>query len=140
MRYLLDTNIVSDLVRNPQGKVARHVRAVGEKHVCTSIIVAAELRYGAAKKGSPRLSSQLDAVLGALEVLPFETPADASYGSLRTRLEQAGTPIGANDLLNNDLLIAAQALALGYVIVTDNEREFSRVKGLRLQNWLRSRE
>jgi tRNA(fMet)-specific endonuclease VapC len=140
MRYLLDTNIVSDLVRNPQGKVARHIRTVGEKHVCTSIIVAAELRYAAdkkraAKKGSPRLSSQLDAVLGALEVLPFETPADASYGFLRTRLEQAGTPIGANDLL-----IAAQALALGYVIVTDNEREFSRVKGLRLQNWLRSRE
>jgi tRNA(fMet)-specific endonuclease VapC len=138
MRYLLDTNIVSDLVRNPQGKVARHVRTVGEKHVCTSIIVAAELRYGANKKGSPRLSSQLDAVLGVLEVLPFETPADASYGLLRTRLEKLGTPIGANDLLNNDLLIAAQALALGYVIVTDNEREFSRVKGLRLQNWLRS--
>ena len=140
MRYLLDTNIVSDLVRNPQGTVARQVRRVGEKQVCTSIIVAAELRYAAAKKradkkGSPRLSSQLDAVLGALEVLPFETPADASYGLLRTRLERAGTPIGANDLL-----IAAQALALGYVIVTDNEREFSRVKGLRLQNWLRSKE
>lgn len=145
MRYLLDTNIVSDLVRNPQGKVARQVRRVGEKQVCTSIIVAAELRYAAdkkraAKKGSPRLSSQLDAVLGVLEVLPFETPADTSYGLLRTRLEQAGTPVGANDLVNNDLLIAAQALALGYVIVTDNEREFSRVKGLRLQNWLRSTE
>jgi tRNA(fMet)-specific endonuclease VapC len=55
MRYLLDTNIVSDLVRNPQGKVARQVRKVGEKHVCTSIIVAAELRYGANKKRSPRL-------------------------------------------------------------------------------------
>jgi len=82
-------------------------------------------------------------VLGVLEVLPFETPADASYGLLRSRLEQAGTPIGANDLLNNDLLnndllIAAQSLALGYVIVTDNEREFSRINGLRLQNWLRS--
>jgi tRNA(fMet)-specific endonuclease VapC len=140
MRYLLDTNIVSDLVRNPQGKVARHVRTVGEKHVCTSIIVAAELRYAANKKradkkGSPRLSSQLDAVLAVLEVLPFETPAGATYGLLRTRLEQAGTPIGANDLL-----IAAQALTLGYVIVTDNEREFSRIKGLRLQNWLRSPE
>ncbi len=135
MRYLLDTNIVSDLVRDPQGKVARQVRTVGEKHVCTSIIVAAELRYGADKKGSPRLSSQLDAVLGALEILPFETPADRSYGLLRTRLEKAGTPIGANDLL-----IAAQALALGCVIVTDNEREFSRVEELRVQNWLRDRE
>jgi tRNA(fMet)-specific endonuclease VapC len=135
MRYLLDTNIVSDLVRNPQGRAASHIRAVGEKQICTSMIVAAELRYGAAKKGSPRLSSQLDAVLGALEILPLETPADKSYGLLRTRLEQAGTPIGANDLL-----IAAQALALGCVIVTDNEREFSQVKGLRLQNWLRSAE
>jgi tRNA(fMet)-specific endonuclease VapC len=135
MRYLLDTNIVSDLVRNPQGEVARHVRAVGERQVCTSIIVAAELRYGAAKKSSPRLSSQLDAVLGVLEVLPFEAPADTTYGLLRTRLEKRGTPIAGNDLL-----IAAQALALGYVIVTDNEKEFSRVEGLRLQNWLRSTE
>jgi tRNA(fMet)-specific endonuclease VapC len=132
MRYLLDTNVVSDLVRNPQGKVAQHIRKVGEGEVCTSIIVAAELRYGAAKKGSPRLSSQLEIVLGVLEVLPFETPADAAYGLLRTRLEQAGTPIGANDLL-----IAAQALALGYTIVTDNEKEFARVDDLLRENWLR---
>ena len=132
MRYLLDTNVVSDLVRNPQGKVAQRIRKVGEGEVCTSIIVAAELRYGAAKKGSPRLSSQLEVVLGVLEVLPFETPADAAYGLLRTRLEQAGTPIGANDLL-----IAAQTLALGYTIVTDNEKEFARVDDLLRENWLR---
>ena len=133
MRYLLDTNIVSDLVRNPQGRVAQHIRKVGEAQVCTSIIVAAELRYGAAKKGSPRLSAQLEAVLGVLAVLPFETPADAAYGLLRTRLEQAGTPIGANDLL-----IAAQTLSLGSTIVTDNEKEFTRVRSLRRENWLRS--
>ena len=132
MRYFLDTNIVSDLVRNPHGNVAQHIRKVGEAQVCTSIIVAAELRYGAAKKGSPRLSAQLEAVLGALEVLPFETPADAAYGLLRTRLEKAGRPIGANDLL-----IAAQALALGYTIVTDNEKEFAHVEDLRRENWLR---
>jgi tRNA(fMet)-specific endonuclease VapC len=131
MRYLLDTNIVSDLVRNPQGRVAQHIRKVGEAQVCTSIIVAAELRYGAAKKGLPRLSAQLEAVLGVLAVLPFETPADAAYGLLRTRLEQAGTPIGANDLL-----IAAQTLSLGYTIVTDNEKEFTRVRSLRRENWL----
>ena len=132
MRYLLDTNIVSDLVRNPQGKVAQHIRRVGEAHVCTSIIVAGELRYGAAKKGSARLSSQVDAVLGALEVLPWEKRVDVTYGALRLRLEQAGTPIGANDLL-----IAAHALALGYAVVTDNEKEFGRVKDLRCENWLR---
>ena len=132
MRYLLDTNIVSDLVRNPQGKVAEQILKVGETKVCTSIIVAAELRYGAEKKQSPRLSSQLEAVLGALQILPLEKPADASYGSLRAQLERAGKPIGANDLL-----IAAQALALGYTVVTDNEKEFSRVRQLNLENWLR---
>jgi tRNA(fMet)-specific endonuclease VapC len=132
MRYLLDTNVVSDLVRNPQGKVAQRIRKVGEAQVFTSIIVAAELRYGAAKRRSPRLSAQLEAVLGALEVLPFETPADAAYGLLRTRLEQAGRPIGANDML-----IAAQAIALGYTIVTDNENEFARIEDLPRENWLR---
>lgn len=132
MRYLLDTNIVSDLVRNPPGRVAQHIRKIGETQVCTSIIVAAELRYGAAKKQSPRLTAQLQAVLGALEILPLQEPADATYGALRAMLERAGRPIGANDLL-----IAAQALTLGYTLVTDNEKEFAQVKGLRRENWLR---
>jgi len=132
MRYLLDTNVVSDLIRNPQGRVAEHIRKIGEAQVCTSIIVAAELRYGATKKGSPRLTTQLEAVLGALDVLPFEAPADAAYGLIRTQLEQAGRSIGSNDLL-----IAAQAVALGYAIVTDNEGEFARIDGLPHENWLR---
>ncbi|HXY98995.1 MAG TPA: type II toxin-antitoxin system VapC family toxin [Stellaceae bacterium] len=132
MRYLLDTNIVSDLVRNPQGRIAGHIGDVGEAQICTSIIVAAELRYGATKRRSRRLAAQLEAVLAAFEVLPFEPPADITYGKLRTRLEQAGTPIGGNDLL-----IAAQAMTLGYTIVTDNEREFARIVGLRRENWLR---
>jgi tRNA(fMet)-specific endonuclease VapC len=132
MRYLLDTNVVSDLVRNPQGTVARRIRKVGEARVCTSIIVAAELRYGAAKKGSARLSAQLEAVLSALEVLPFEAPADAVYASLRAGLEEVGRPIGANDML-----IAAHALALGCTIVTGNQEEFARVRGLLRENWLR---
>ena len=132
MRYLLDTNAVSDLVRNPQGKVAQRIRKVGEARICTSIIVAAELRYGAIKKGSPGLSAQLEMVLNALEVLPFEPPADAIYASLRTSLEEVGMPIGAHDML-----IAAHALALGCTIVTDNDREFARVHGLSCENWLR---
>lgn len=133
MRYLLDTNIVSALVRDPRGPVTERVRAVGEANVCTSIIVTSELRYGAAKKGSARLSAQLELVLNALDVLPFEAPADASYGDLRAQLERAGTSIGGNDLL-----IAAQAITGGYIVVTDNQREFERVKGLRLENWLRA--
>jgi tRNA(fMet)-specific endonuclease VapC len=132
MRYLLDTNIVSDLVRNPQGRIAQHIRKIGEGQVCTSIIVAAELRYGAAKKQSARLTAQLQAVLGALEILPLEAPADTIYGALRARLEKAGRPIGANDLL-----IAAQTLALGYTLVTDNEKEFAQIKDLPRENWLR---
>jgi tRNA(fMet)-specific endonuclease VapC len=132
IRYLLDTNIVSDLIRNPQGEIAQRIRKVGEARVCTSIIVAAELRYGAAKKASTRLRSQVEAVLGAIEVLPLEPPADAVYGSIRARLEQAGRLIGANDML-----IAAHALALGYILVSDNEKEFARIHDLLLENWLR---
>jgi tRNA(fMet)-specific endonuclease VapC len=132
MRYLLDTNIVSDLVRHPRGRAAEHIGRVGEAQVCTSIIVAAELRHGAVKRGSPRLASQLEAVLGVLDVLPFAAPADAVYGDIRTRLEQTGRPIGGNDLL-----IAAQTIALGYTMVTDNEAEFARIDGLLRENWLR---
>lgn len=132
MRFLLDTNIVSDLVRNPQGRVTQCIREVGEARVRTSIIVAAELRYGAAKKGSRRLAAQLEAVLGALEIVPFEAPADAAYGRLRAGLEGAGQPIGGNDLL-----IAAQVIACRDTLVTDNEREFARIDGLSWENWLR---
>ena len=131
MRYLLDTNIVSELIRNPQGSVTERVREAGESQVATSIIVAAELRYGAAKKGSARLTAQIEAVLGALEVLPFEEPADRVYGVLRAGLEQKGQPIGGNDLL-----IAAQALSLGFTLVTANEREFAKIEDLPCENCL----
>jgi tRNA(fMet)-specific endonuclease VapC len=132
MRYLLDTNIIADLVRDPKGRVAERIRGVGETAVCTSIVVAAELRYGAAKKESSRLTAQVEAILGAIEVLPLEAPADATYGQLRARLERSGQSIGANDLL-----IAAHALALGHTLVTANEREFARIDDLRRANWLR---
>jgi tRNA(fMet)-specific endonuclease VapC len=131
VRFLLDTNIVSDLVRHPRGRIADRIAKVGEQHICTSIIVAAELRYGAAKKGSSQLTAQLEAVLGALDVLVLEAPVDTVYGELRARLEHAGQPMGANDLL-----IAAHAVALGHTVVTDNEREFSRIDDLRVENWL----
>lgn len=132
MRYLLDTNVVSDLVRRPQGLVARAIARVGEERVCTSLVVAAELRYGAEKKGSSALSTQLEAILAALEVEPLEAPADEHYGRIRATLERRGTPIGGNDLL-----IAAHALALGCTLVTDDDAEFARVPGLRCANWLR---
>lgn len=130
-KYLLDTNIVSALVREPQGQVTRQIARVGEGRVCTSIIVACELRFGAAKKGSPRLTEQLEQVLSALTVLALEPGADHRYGELRAALERDGVPIGANAML-----IAAHALALGLTLVTDNVNAFQRVKGLAVRNWL----
>jgi tRNA(fMet)-specific endonuclease VapC len=130
--YLLDTNIVSDLVQHPQGRVAARIAQIGDDKVATSIIVACEMRYGAARKNSPRLFAQLETLLGALEIVPLESPTDHHYGELRARLEMVGRPISANDML-----IAAHALAIDYTLVTDNVREFSRIKGLRVENWLR---
>ncbi len=133
-RFLLDTNILSDLVRSPQGRIATHIAEAGDDSICTSIIVAAELRFGAAKKGSDRLTTQLERILSAIDIQPFDAPADAAYAGLRTQLELAGSPIGGNDML-----IAAHALATGCTVVTDNEREFVRVNGLQVENWLQSR-
>jgi tRNA(fMet)-specific endonuclease VapC len=132
VRFLLNTNIVSDLVRRPHGRIAAKIAEIGEQQVATSIIVAAELRYGAAKKGSPRLSAQLEAILGSLDVTALEPPADVAYGDLCAALEKSGRLIGPNDLL-----IAAQSLALEMVLVTDNPGEFERVDGLKVENWLR---
>jgi tRNA(fMet)-specific endonuclease VapC len=132
VRYLLDTNIISDLVRNPQGRAARHVARVGDLNVCTSIVVAAELRFGAIKKDSPRLTTQIETVLDVVDILPLESPVDREYGRLRARLEREGQPIGSNDLL-----IAAQSIALGVTLVTDNLSEFSRIAELSCENWLR---
>jgi tRNA(fMet)-specific endonuclease VapC len=94
--------------------------------------VASELRYGAAKRASARLSQQLNLILDTLDVVALESPTDEIYGAIRTKLEKSGKPIGGNDLL-----IAAHAIALDSVLVTDNEREFSRVDGLTRENWLR---
>jgi tRNA(fMet)-specific endonuclease VapC len=98
-QYLLDTNILSDLVRHPQGRVFQHIVDVGEDRVCTSIIVACELRFGVVKSSSSRLVQQLELILEVLTVLPLESPVDKFYAAIRTHLEQAGTPIGPNDLL-----------------------------------------
>lgn len=130
-RYMLDTNVISDLIRNPQGKAAKRVARVGEDNICTSIIVAAELRYGCAKSGSKRLFNAVEDLLSEIKVLPFDLPADAEYGAIRSVLEVAGTPIGSNDLL-----IAAHAHATGATIVTANTKEFKRVRGLKVENWL----
>ncbi len=128
---MLDTNIVSHLIRNPQGQVAEKLAAHGMSGICISIIVAAELRYGAAKKCSAPLQSRVEDVLERMDVLPFDRPCDAEYGRLRAKLEAAGTPIGPTDMF-----IAAHALAIGASLITGNLREFRRVPGLKAENWL----
>lgn len=113
----------------------QRIEAIGEEHIATSIIVAAELRFGAAKKGSPALTERVEALLSRFNVLPFQPNTDEVYGAIRADLESKGTPIGANDLL-----IAAHAKYLDqkddWVLVTANEREFQRVDGLTVENWL----
>jgi tRNA(fMet)-specific endonuclease VapC len=128
---MLDTNIISDLIRNPQGKAAKRIAKAGEDNICTSIIVAAELRYGCAKSGSERLLKAVEDLLGEIAVLPLDVPADTEYGSIRAALEAAGKPIGSNDLL-----IAAHAYTTGATIVTANTDEFKRIRGLKVENWL----
>src|SRR6185436_13337454 len=103
----------------------------GEETVCVSLLVAAELRFGAARKQSARLTQQVEAVLSVLPILALETPVDAHYAEIRVELETSGNPIGPNDLI-----IAAHARALSLTLVTHNLVEFSRVPGLLVQNWL----
>jgi tRNA(fMet)-specific endonuclease VapC len=131
--FLLDTNVLSALARDPRGAVAGHIARVGEANVCTSIVVAAELRYGAAKRQSARLTTRLDVILTAMDIVPFETPMERVYADIRNALEQKGRPIGGNDLI-----IAAQALALDAVLVTDNVKEFEQVPSLKVENWVRA--
>ena len=131
VRYLLDTNIVSAVVRDPGGTLAKRLSAMPRSEFGISIIVACELRYGVARKGSARLSSQLEAVLEGVDILPIEEQADRHYGEIRTELERIGRPIG-----HNDLLIAAHARALEATLVTHNTDEFARVPGLAIENWL----
>lgn len=129
--YLLDTNIISDLIRNPQGKVYQRIKQEGESTICTSIIVAAELRFGAQKRGSPALTQRIESLLSHIVVLALNEPADQYYGMIRQQLQQKGQPIGPNDLL-----IAAHALSLNLTLVTHNVQEFERVEGLRVEDWL----
>lgn len=128
---MLDTNVVSALMRDPQGKIAARIKEVGPDAIAVSIVVAAELRYGCSKKGSAALTERVETILGSLDIIAFDSPADAEYGTIRAALDASGTPIGPNDLL-----IAAHARSLGAVLVTANTGEFERVPGLQIENWV----
>jgi tRNA(fMet)-specific endonuclease VapC len=128
---MLDTDIVSDLVRHPHGRVATKVIQHGADTVCISVISSAELLYGALRTGSARLLDRVENVLANVHILPFDRPCDLEYGKVRSELEAAGQPIGPNDTL-----IAAHARSLSLTIVTANTSEFARVRGLHVENWL----
>lgn len=131
-RYLLDTNVLSQLIRDPRGPIAQRLATAGDAQVFTSVVVASELRFGARKKGSPLLTDRVERLLASIEVAPLEVGVDRIYGDLRHTLESSGQMIGANDLF-----IAAHALEQDATLVTDNVAEFKRVSGLRLENWVR---
>jgi len=132
MLYMLDTNIVSAIMHDPSGSVATRLQQTSRDERALSIIVAAELRFGIAKRSSKVLARRFEALIAEIPIVPFHAPADKIYAELRAGLEKQGTPVGANDML-----IAAHALALGATLVTDNKREFARIKSLKIENWLR---
>lgn len=129
--YLLDTNIISEIIRNPFGLAAQRIEQADPKTICTSVVVAAEWRYGCAKKGSAKLLVREKSVLETIRVLSLDVPADVEYGQIRAELKRAGQSIGFNDLL-----IGAHTRALGMTLVTNNMREFGRIRGLSVENWL----
>jgi len=132
MRFMLDTNIVSAIMREPRGSPVRVAfDEVEAEDLCVSIVAAAELKFGLAHRPSTRLAQRLDELFELVKILPFACPADQVYADIRAHLARQGTPIGPNDLF-----IAAHALALDLPLVTANIREFSRVPDLRVENWL----
>ncbi len=134
VRYLLDTNIISHMMVNADGVVAKRAEhrmtSPDAPELCTSIVVQCELAFGLKKRPSSRLQAAMDAQLAALVVLPLDQEVAAHYANLRTQLEALGTPIGPNDTL-----IAAHTLALDATLVS-GDAEFLRVPGLKLENWL----
>ncbi|MCF1434387.1 PIN domain-containing protein [Agrobacterium vitis] len=130
-RYMLDTNIISDVVRNPMGRAADVMHGLNRDDICLSSIVLSEILFGIQRKGSERLTRLVEGVLERIAVIAYDDLAGRHYAEIRTTLEKQGTPIGATDLF-----IAAHALSLDMVLVTNNTREFARVSGLKLENWL----
>ncbi|HEV2843985.1 MAG TPA: type II toxin-antitoxin system VapC family toxin [Thermoanaerobaculia bacterium] len=131
MRYLLDTNVWVDYLRQRSARVISRVRSSDPDDLALSSVVLAELRYGAERsQRSDRNHAQLDILVRDVPLLDFDASAAGAFGRLRTALEVQGAVIGPYDMM-----IAAQALSQKLVLVTDNQDEFCRVPSLRLENW-----
>jgi tRNA(fMet)-specific endonuclease VapC len=131
-KYLLDTDICIYLRSGRSRKAAQKFAALAEGEAAISAMTYGELCYGAEKSVSPAAKDRLARVVERLIVLPMPITAGVRYGALRRRLEVAGETIGGNDLW-----IAAHALALNLTLVTNNEREFLRIKELKVENWVK---
>jgi tRNA(fMet)-specific endonuclease VapC len=132
MKLMLDTNICIYLIKHHPLSVLERFLSHPVGDIGISSITVAELDYGACKsRHTAKNRIALDQFISPLAVAAFDREAAAAYGRLRAALEQKGTPIGAMDLL-----IAAQALSLGVRLITNNAREFRRVPGLRVENWV----
>lgn len=132
MKVMLDTNICIYVIKQHPQSVLQRFRFFPVGDIGISAITLAELEYGAARSGRPKTNREaLEEFISALDVAAFDRQATEAYGKVRAVLEKKGRPIGAMDLL-----IAAHALSLGVRLVTNNEREFRRVPGLRVENWV----
>ena len=132
MRYMLDTNICSYILKNHPATVKQKFEEVGTENICISTIVLAELYYGAARhpKGVV-IRREIDDFVSRLVVIPWDEIAADHYGAVRSSLEKVGTPVGAMDML-----IAAHAKSCGATLVTNNLREFDRINGLTALSWV----
>lgn len=131
MIYMLDTNICIYIINNKPPQVFEHFRQYSLSQIAISSISAAELAFGVEKSGSARNRQALEKFLAPLDVITFSEQSIWRYAQLRHQLQQQGTPIGSLDML-----IAAHALSLDATLVTNNVQEFSRIKGLKLENWV----
>ena len=132
MRYMLDTNICIYIIKHKPESVYTKLKKIQPEDVCISSITYSEFAYGVAKsEQTDRNRLALTLMLSNIDIEAFDAVAAEEYGDIRARLEKAGTPIGSLDML-----IAAHAKALGCTLVTINGKEFSRVEGLRVENWV----
>ncbi|MEL6503957.1 MAG: PIN domain-containing protein [Pseudomonadota bacterium] len=132
MKYLLDTNVLSDVIRYPHGTLANRIENTDEADLFTSVFVACELRFGAELINSKRLRTGIDTVLSALHVADFSADCTEIYARVAAKLEKNGRRTGIFDTL-----IAAHSLSYGAVLVTDNVKHFADIEGLEVQNWKR---
>ena len=129
--YLLDTNVIAELAKNPRGPTAKRLSALSEGEFGINPIIASEIEYGLMKRGSRRLREHIEAILSAIVVFDLPSNIAEHYGRIRLELERQGTPIGPNDLV-----IAAHASASNLVLITNNEREFRRVSSITVESWI----